>query len=269
MRRRLPLLLAAAALVVAGAPASALEAPASALRAPAPAVDAPAPTIRAGVGVVDATWNVGAAAGQYSDLNSSLVENVGTGGEVDPHAHSRVKEKSYGVHSRLSVRAIVVEGTDGKRVALLKSDNYLAQDLLLRRVGQLLDEGDSGVAYEDILHAASHNHSSPYYSTTSPGVFVFQDAFDQRMFEYSARAMRDAIERAAADLRPASMAATTVPFDVVKGNVVGPALADDGTPAGYPREYGDTGLVVMRFDEVVPGKGKKDKPKTGSPSPCG
>jgi hypothetical protein len=98
-------------------------------------------TIRGGYGVADATWNVGAAAGQYSDLNSSLAENVGGGGEVDPHAHSRAKEKSYGNHSRLSVRAIVVEGLDGERVALLKSDNYLAQDLLLRRAGQLLAAG--------------------------------------------------------------------------------------------------------------------------------
>jgi hypothetical protein len=260
MRHRLPLALAALALAVTALPAAALDRPGL-----LPAAGDQAPTVRAGVGVVDATWNVGAAAGQYSAANSSLVENVGTGGDVDPHGHSRIKEKSYGTHSRLTVRAIVVEGTDGNRIALLKSDNYLAQDLLLRRAGQLLDEGDSGVGTNDILHAASHNHSSPYYTTTSPGVFVFQDVFDQRMFEYQARAIRDAIELAARDLRPATMAATTVPFDVMKGNVVGPALADDGTPPGYPREYGDTGLVVMRFDELLPGKGKKAKPRQGAP----
>ena len=122
MRHRLPLALAALALAVTALPASALERPAVLDAAPLEN------TVKAGVGVVDATWNVGATAGQYADANSSLVENVGGGGDVDPHAHSRIKEKSYGTHSRLSVRAIVVEALDGRRVALLKSDNYLAQD---------------------------------------------------------------------------------------------------------------------------------------------
>ena len=240
--RHLPAILSTAALVALPLPS---------LAAASPAVPAVAgPTIRAGVGIADATWNVGAAAGQYAPENTSLAENVAGDAEVDPYQHSHIKEKSYGVHSRLSVRAIVVEALDGHRVALLKSDNYLAQDLLVRRAAQLLSTAGSKVAYGDILYSASHNHSSPYYSTTSPGVFVFQDVFDQRMFEYQARAVRDAILSAEADLQPARMAATTVPFSAMKANVVGPATADDGTPAGYPREYGDTGLVVMRFDAL-------------------
>src|SRR5688572_15662941 len=162
--RRLPAALSAVALVAVGVPTIAIA-----------ASSGPEKTIRAGVGIADATWNVGAAAGQYSAENTSLAENLAGGGEVDPHAHSRIKEKSYGTQSRLTVRAIVVEALDGRRVALLKSDNYLAQDLLLRRAGQLLAEAGSEVGYDDILHTASHNHSSPYYTTTSPGVFVFQD----------------------------------------------------------------------------------------------
>jgi hypothetical protein len=261
--RRVTAALSAVALVAVAVPA---------LAAVRGGTAAPEKTIRAGVGIADATWNVGAAAGQYAPENSSLAENLAGGGEVDPHVHSRAKEKSYGVHSRLSIRAIVVEGVDGKRVALLKSDNYLAQDLLLRRAGQLLAAAGSEVGYQDILHTASHNHSSPYYTTTSPGVFIFQDVFDQRMFEYQARAIRDAVLAAEKDLRPARMAATTVPFSEMKGNVVGPATADDGSPAGYPREFGDTGLVVMRFDALAggpaqaKGRGKGlDKPRDGGP----
>ncbi len=256
--RHVPAVLTAAALV-------ALTLPTLAAADPVGPVPLPGPTIRAGVGVADATWNVGAAAGQYASENTSLAENVAGDAEVDPYQHSHIKEKSYGVHSRLSVRAIVVEGLDGRRVALLKSDNYLAQDLLIRRAGQLLSAAGSKVGYADILHSASHNHSSPYYSTTSPGVFVFQDVFDQRMFEYQARAIRDAVLAAEADLQPARMAATTVPFSAMKANVVGPATADDGSPAGYPREYGDTGLVVMRFDTIpgAPKKAKKDKDRPG------
>jgi len=241
--RRLPALLSVVALVAVTVPALALAQPGS------PPADHGAKTIKAGYGQADATWNVGAAAGQYAGTNS-LAQNVAGNGEVDPSQFSHIKEKSYGVQSRLSVRAIVVEGLDGHRVALLKSDNYLAQDLLLRRAGQLLSEAGSKVGYADILHTATHNHSSPYYTTTSPGVFVFQDAFDQRMFEYQARAIRDAVVAAEKDLQPARMAATTVPFSAMKANVVGPATADDKTPAGYPREFGDTGLVVMRFDSL-------------------
>lgn len=247
--RRLPAALSALALVALAVPAVALAKPGM-----LPGTDAK--TIRAGVGIADATWNVGAAAGQYAGVNASLAASVAGDGETDPYQFSHIKEKSYGVQSRLSVRAIVVEGLDGHRVALLKSDNYLAQDLLLRRAGQLLEAAGSKVGYDDILHSATHNHSSPYYTTTSPGVFVFQDVFDQRMFEYQARAIRDAILEAEADLQPARMAATTVPFSAMKANVVGPATADDKTPAGYPREFGDTGLVVMRFDALGEGPTK-------------
>jgi hypothetical protein len=244
--RRLPALLAVTALLAVGVPTLALAKQNSTAER----------TIRAGVGVSDATWNVGAAAGQYSDPHASLANSVD--GDVDPHAFSTTKEPSYGVQSRLTARAIVVEGTDGTRIALLKTDNYLAQDLLLRRVGQLLDAaGTSKVTYENILYGVTHDHSSPYYSTTSPGVWAFQDAFDQRMFEYQARSMAAAIEQAAATLQPARMAATTVDFTTMKDNIVGPATADDGSPAGYPRAFGDTGLVVMRFDTL--GKGRKGK----------
>ncbi|MDT7573002.1 MAG: hypothetical protein QOE05_3176, partial [Actinomycetota bacterium] len=56
-----------------------------------------------------------------------------------------------------------------------------------------------------------------------------------------------AITTAESRLEPARMGATTVPFSVYKGNIVGPARADDGTPAGYPDAEGDNGLVVMSF----------------------
>jgi hypothetical protein len=242
MRRTASVLLAT--LLLSGAMASATVAAEPALPA------APPPTLRAGVATVDATWHVGAAAGQYSGVRLPHEE---LSGEIDPHAHHVAKARSYGVHSRLTIRALVVEGSNGQRVALVKSDNYLAQDHLLRRVGQLLDESDAGVSYAEILHAASHNHSSPYYATPSWGVWLFQDVVDLRMFEYQARAMARAIEEAAADLAPARMGATTVQHDLYKGNIVGPQTAHDGSPAGYPRDHGDHDLTVLRFDRWAPG----------------
>ena len=220
--------------------------------------DLPESTMRAGVGVADATWNVGVSAGQYSEYNAGLATGL-FNGPLDPNLYSTTKSPSNGVQSRLSARALVIEGGDGTRVALLKSDNYLAQDLLLRRVGQILDEGSSGVRYDNIMYSASHNHSSPYNSTLAVGVWLFQDAFDQRKFEFQARAFASAIEQAAANLQPARIGATTVPviFEGVpfKGNIAGRGASEDGTPYGYPQDFGDHGMVVMRVDSL-----KDDEP---------
>ncbi len=200
----------------------------------------------AGAAVVDDTWHVGAGAGQYGD-DGSPVANAVLGDETDPSLHSTKKVPSYGIQSRLTTRAIVVQGTNGERVALLKTDNYLAQDLLLRRVGQLLQAAGSGVTYDHILYGVTHDHSSPYYSTAAAGVWLFQDAVDLRELEFQARAMAQAVLTAESRLKPARMGATTVPFSVYKWNIVHPGRGDDGTPAGYPDEEGDHGLVVMSF----------------------
>src|SRR3546814_1686942 len=67
--------------------------------------------------------------------------------------------------------------------------------MLLRRVGQLLAQGDSGIGYEQILYHVTHDHSSAYSSTLAVGLFVFEDVFDARFFENQARKMAEAIER--------------------------------------------------------------------------
>lgn len=205
--------------------------------------------VRAGVGIADMTPDVGYCAGQYCD-STNLFDGV-SGGDIDPFATHKTKRSSYGVQSRLTARAIVVEGNNGKRVVLLKTDNYLAQDALMRRVGQLLAAAGSSIGYEQILHSATHNHSSSYSSTPSWGVWVFEDVFDPRFFEHQALKITQAILAAEQNLKPARMGATTVRHKTYKGNVVRLADADDGTPAGYPLEYGDLGLVVMRFDELT------------------
>ncbi len=236
----------------------ALAVPAAAQR-PLAAVAATNPhgaKVRAGVGIADATWHVGAGSGQYTAKDPNAAGAV-TGGEVDPHGHGTTQRRSYGVQSRLTYRSLVVEGNNGKRIALVKSDSYLAQDLLTRRVAQILAQGDSGVTFENILLQASHNHSSPYYFTPSWGVWLFQDVFDARAFEYHARQMALSIERAASNLRPARMGATTVKHTIYKGNIVGGHVADDGTPAGYPDEHQDAGMTVVRFDDL---SGRTPKP---------
>ena len=229
---------------------------------------ATAPTgVRAGVGVVDATWVVGASAGQYASSRPGLEGDDWAGSlqnmevpkfdpalllsaDSDPNLHATKRKPSYGVQSRLSVRAIVIQGTGGAPVAMLKSDNYLAQDLLVRRVGQILHVAGSRVTTDHILYSATHNHSSPYYTTPSAGVWLFQDVMDPRMFEYQARAMAQAIERAEANLKPVRVGATTVEAGGDFRNAPGGAIADDGSPSGYPQYENDKGLVVLRFDDI-------------------
>src|SRR6202008_3630039 len=68
-----------------------------------------------------------------SDVPGSVQQDAGGNGGFDPYVTAKTKKKSYGVQTRETTRAIVVEGSNGKRIALLKTDNYLAQDNLLRR----------------------------------------------------------------------------------------------------------------------------------------
>jgi hypothetical protein len=237
-----------------------------------------APTgLRAGVGVVDATWHVGAGAGQYAteaafvpvpdepdpdhpdEYPGSLQGTVEDGAEQwpndvsnewDPNVEHVKQRSSYGVASRLSIRAIVVQNGADAPVALVKNDNYLAQDYLTRRVGAILAAHGSKVSYDNILLSATHDHNSPYYSTPSAGVWVFQDVMDLRMFEYQARQTAAAIEQAEQHMVPARVGGTTIQFPDFQGNIAGQDLDNDGAPAGYPVGVNDHGATVLRFDDV-------------------
>jgi hypothetical protein len=206
--------------------------------------------IKAGAAAVDASWHVGASAGQYASDGSFVGVHPEGGAQVDPGTHSYRRSASYGIQSRLSVRAIVVEGTDGKRIAMVKNDLYIPQDLVYRRTAQLLEAGDSGINRHTLTMAATHNHSSPMYTSTSWGVWAFQDVFDVRYFDYMAKRMAAAVEQAADNLKPARVGASVSSFDKTHRHSFGPAVADDGTPAGYPQGETDHDMSVVRFDDV-------------------
>ena len=105
--------------------------------------------------------------------------------------------------------------------------------------------------------AVTHNHSSPMYSSTAWGVWAFQDVYDVRFFEYVATFMARAVRQAAAQLKPARVGASVSQFDKTHRHSFGGAVADDGTPAGYPVSDIDKDLTVLRFDDVsTPGKPK-------------
>ena len=216
-----------------------------ALIAPIASTPAAGGPVRAGAAAVDASWHIGASAGQYATDGSF----VGAHG-VDPTTHSYRKSASYGIQSRLSARALVVEGADGNRIALVKNDLYIPQDLLYRRTAQLLEQGNSGTTRANLTIASTHDHSSPYYSSTSWGAWAFQDVYDVRFFDYYAKRMAQAVEEAAGSLVPVRVGASVSTFDKTHRHSYGPEVADDGTPAGYPNDETDHDLTVVRFDDV-------------------
>ena len=204
--------------------------------------------IRAGAATVDASWHVGASAGQYAS-DGSFVDPAS--GNYDPTAHSYRRRASYGIQSRLQARALVVRGPNGNRWAIVKNDLYIPQDLLWRRTALILEEGESGIGRSNLTMTSTHDHSSPFYSSTAWGAWAFQDVFDIRFYEYYAQQMAAAVEQAAADLRPVRVGASVTTFDKTHRHSFGPAIADDGTPAGYPHSDTDQDLTVVRFDDIT------------------
>ncbi len=204
--------------------------------------------VRAGAAAVDASWHIGASAGQYASDGSFVDPADGT---YDPTVDSYRRKASYGIQARLSARAIVVEGSNGERHAIVKNDQYIPQDLLYRRTAQLLeDRGDCGITRENLTMVSTHDHSSPMYSSTSAGVWTFQDVFDVRFYNYLAGRMAEAVEEACNNLVPARVGAATGQFDKTHRHSFGPQVADDGTPAGYPNSNTDHNLTVIRFDDI-------------------
>src|SRR3712207_4799500 len=130
------------------------------------AATAQAGQLRAGTGQADASWHVGASAGQYASTRADTFH-------VDPHTHQVKNAPSYGVQSRLTMRAVVVEEAGGERFAVVKHDLYLSQDLLYRRAAQLM--AGTGIDRTNLVIAATHNHSSPYYTSTQWGAWSFQE----------------------------------------------------------------------------------------------
>ena len=252
--------------------------------------------VEAVAAVVDASWHVGASAGQYAgdcvldgaeELQGmpeagqkafeeqdpeiltgaaesgadATYENAcafgadASDGTYDPTAQSVRRAKSYGLQSRLEVRAIVVDGGDSP-VAIVKTDQYVPQDLLYRRAAQLLEasEEDCGVTRSTLTMTATHDHSSPMYSSTSWGVWAFQDVFDVRFYNYLAGKIADAVTAACDDLQPVRVGASVGSFDKTSRHSFGPSVADDGTPAGYPNDETDQDMTVIRFDNAETGE---------------
>ena len=210
--------------------------------------------------MIDATWHVGASQGQYAGEGPGVHDF--SEGTTDPHAHSTLSNPTNGIESRDTVRALVMDDGDGGRWALVTNDLYIPQDLVNQRVASLLSEHDllhpeaaTGITADSLTISVSHSHSSPFYSSTAWGAWVFQDVFDLRFFEFIARRMADAVIAASADLRPARAAAATVPIAITKRNPEGPTVSEEAEPlpAGWMPDETEGSLTVVRVDDVSGG----------------
>jgi hypothetical protein len=223
-----------------------------------PAADQPAGPARAGVAQRDASWHLGASAGQFAGTGAAVARAQG----FDPCVHSVKKVGSDTFGTRIHTRALVVEDGDGHRVGVVANDLYLPNDFLHRRVVQLLREHDFAVglgikdgpatrlADGNLATTSSHSHTSPFYSTPGWGTWIFQDVIDLRFYEYMAQQMADAAIDAVAQLRPVRMGGITVHSNDVQAHTYGPKTGYDGTPAGQPYDYTTQAISVVRFDDV-------------------
>lgn len=206
---------------------------------------------KAGVAVVDASWHFGASAGQFAATGTGIDEGRG----FDPYTHSTRKVGSDILGTRITTRALVVEGSNAKRIAIVANDLYLPNDLLRRRVAQLLDaDGSTGIAIENLAMTVSHSHTSPFYSTPAIGPWVFQDVMDVRFFDYMASRMAEAIIQASQSMREARIGGTAFFANDVRAHTYGPKLSADGTPAGQPHDYTTRQAYVVKLDDAKTGQ---------------
>ncbi len=206
---------------------------------------------RAGVAVVDASWHFGASAGQFSDTGTGVANGRG----FDPYTHAVRKVGSDILGSRITTKALVVDGSNGKRIAIITNDLYLPNDLLRRRVAQLLAaDGSTGIGIDNLAMTVSHSHTSPFYSTPAIGPWIFQDVMDIRFFEYMAERMATAIIQATGSLRPARMGGTAFYANDIRAHTYGPKVSPDGTPAGQPHDYTTRQAYLLRFDDSETGE---------------
>lgn len=221
------------------------------------AQDACADTLCAGAASVDTTWHTGAGQGQLGGGGNHVSEDY-----FDPYHHTTKMTPTDGIQSRTYAKSVVLQGPDGSKAAYVKTEVYLQQGILWQRVTELVTGGDPGnreftvpgLEPEAIMLGGTHNHSAPHNTSAAPGVWIFADVLDLRAFDHTAKAIAASIRDAAQDLRPAIVGAAVVEQDEVQQNILGPATADDGSPAGFPRDHVDPELSVVRIDAADSGE---------------
>lgn len=224
--------------------------------------------LRVGVGQATLAFRAGAAPGQVGT-------GFGTSLDEGPYPYTTVSEPGDGWHSEPMAKAFVVEKPDGERIAFVKTDLYLMQHSMHKRVADLVVD-ETGIDRTHLFLQGNHDHSHPYANSPSWGLCLFTDCFDLRQWSYMTRQIASAITEATDDLQPAEISAARGSLSSVQRNVIGPACAttmangtgpqralaidqthselehpreDHCVKAGFPREHFNDDFAVVRFDQ--------------------
>ncbi|TVQ95287.1 MAG: hypothetical protein EA398_17995 [Deltaproteobacteria bacterium] len=248
------------------------------------------PALRVGYGHRDLAWRAGAKPGQIGTAalparDALLARAVGeilpvltrrdrqrvvqevsawilermeqTNADLEHGRYSILFEPGRGVEQPPAVNAFVISQGD-THVAIVSADLYLPHEQLHRRVAHLVSDR-TGIQRDRLFLAATHNHSAPHAVSPAFGIWTFGDQFDARHWSYMTHEIADAIVEAWEARVPATVRTGRTSFTRVQRNIIGASVAEvRPTPdadrelvdVGYPPEYFEDDLVVLRFDHA-------------------
>jgi neutral ceramidase len=143
--------------------------------------------------------------------------------------HSKVGQTSRGYWTRLHARAFVFEDAAGHTVVLVSCDLWSMPAGLVDRVAEILliREDTHHIDRDQLILAATHTHHSPGNFSTSAFYNAFASpavGFDDRLFEFLAQRIAQAVVEAVRARRPATLAYTVAPLGDVTRNRSLPAF---------------------------------------------
>ena len=217
-----------------------------ALIAPIAATPAAGGPVRAGAAAVDASWHVGASAGQYADRRQLRRSPWRRPRRPTPTARTRRTGSSpASAPARWSWRAPT--GTASRSSRTTSTSPRTCCTAAPPSCSSRATPGSRARTSRSPSRTTTPRRTTP---PPSWGAWAFQDVYDVRFFDYYAKRMAKAVEQAADALVPVRIGASVSTFDKTHRHSYGPEVADDGTPAGYPNEETDHDLTVVRFDDV-------------------
>ena len=194
-----------------------------------------APTVKAGAAVADASWHVGASAGSVRLRRDVRGRSRRTGPTTRPPTRSGARPPTGSSRGSRSGRS----SSRGRRATASRSRRPTSTSPRTCSTAAPAScwrpRATAGSTPSTLTMTATHDHSSPMYSSTSWGVWAFQDVFDIRFYNYLVAAdLRPRSRRPATSLVPVRVGAAVGQFDKTHRHSFGPAIADDGTPGGLP-----------------------------------
>lgn len=148
--------------------------------------------------------------------------------------YSLMAEVGKGFRTRLHARAVYIQDSGGRDVALVSCDLLSGSRLLHHRVAELVAPV-TGIEANELLLAGTHTHSGPgnYFSSNFYNAFAGgKSGFDPQLFDFLARRIADAVIRAYENRRPAKIAVGSAEiYGMTRNRSMVPYLANTGLPA--------------------------------------